>query len=493
MELKVKFSKWDAGIPVSILNKETATTLGINIEETIVISTISNHSKKVSSAVHIVDGNLVKKNEIFVSSEVRKKINLKKGQKVNVTITPESKSLEYIKKKLNKKTLSLEEIDQIVKDIVNNAISEPEIALFVAGASLNGMNMKEVIYLTSSILKHGNKLNLKSDLVVDKHSIGGIPGNRTTPIIVSICAAAGLIFPKTSSRAITSEAGTSDVVETIAEVEFNLDELKKIIKKTGAFMVWGGSFGIAPADAEIIKVEKSLKIDPKSQLLASIMAKKLAVGSNHILIDIPYGKGAKVSREKAESLKKDFMEIGKYFHKNVSVALTDGSQPIGNGIGPALELIDIIKILNPQEKGPEDLEKKSVFLAGKILEMTKKAKEGQGTKMAEEILNSGMAFAKFKEIIKAQNGNLNRIKPAKLKKEIHSKTSGKVKSIDNKKIISLARILGCPGDKSSGIYLHAHVGEKVSKGNPILTLFSESKNSLNAGIKFLSAEKIIEF
>ncbi len=491
MELRVKFSKWDAGMPVSILNRETATKLGINIEETIVISTISNKSKKLSSTVHIVDGNLVKKNEIFVSSEIRKKIHLRKGEKVDVTIAPESKSLVYIKKKLNNKKLSNDEIDQIIKDIVSNAISDPETALFVAGMSVNGMDMKEAIALTSSILKHGNKMNLKSDLVVDKHSIGGIPGNRTTPIVVPICAAAGLIFPKTSSRAITSEAGTSDTIETVADVEFTLDELKRILKKTGAFMVWGGSFGIAPADAEIIKIEKTLKIDPKSQLLASIMAKKLAVGSNHILIDIPYGKNAKVSRKKAEMLKKDFLEIGKYFHKNVTVVLTEGSQPIGNGIGPALELIDIIKILDPKQKGPEDLKKKSVFLAGKILEMTNKAKKGEGTKVAEEILHSGKAFVKFKQIIAAQNGNLNRIKPAKFRKEIHSKYSGKIKSIDNKKLISLARTLGCPGDKSSGIYIYHHAGEHVKKNDVILTLYSETKYNLNAGVKLCKEENIV--
>ncbi|MBI2044140.1 thymidine phosphorylase [Candidatus Pacearchaeota archaeon] len=492
MELKAKFSKWGAGMPVSILNRDTATTLGINIEETIVISTISRHSKKISSTVHIVDGNLVRKNEIYVSSEIRKKLHLRKGERIDVSIAPESKSLVFIKKKLNNKKLSSEEIDQVIKDIVNNNISDPETALFVAGMSVNGMDMKETIALTSSILKYGNKLNLRSDLVVDKHSTGGVAGNRTTPIIVSICAAAGLIFPKTSSRAITSEAGTADTIEAVADVEFTLDELKKILKKTGAFIVWGGSFGIAPADAEIIKIEKTLKIDPKSQMLASIMAKKLAVGSNHILIDIPYGKNAKVSKKKAELLKKDFMEIGKYFHKNVTVVLTDGSQPIGNGIGPSLELIDIIKILDPKQKGPEDLKKKSILLSGKILEMTKKAKKGEGTKKAYEILMSGKAFIKFKQIIAAQGGNLDRIKPSKFKKEIHSKYSGKIKSIDGKKIISLARILGCPGDKASGIYIHNHVNDKIKKNDVILTLYSETKYNLNAGIRFCREEKIVE-
>lgn len=255
--------------------------------------------------------------------------------------------------------------------------------------------------------------------------------------------------------------------------------------------MWGGSFGIAPADAEIIKVEKTLKIDSKSQLLASIMAKKLAVDSDYILIDIPYGKGAKVSRKIAESLKKDFLKIGKYFHKNVTVVLTDGSQPIGNGIGPALELIDIIEILDPKKKGPSDLEKKSVFLAGKILEMAGKAKESKGSEMAAEILNSGKAFEKFKEIIAAQNGSLRRIRYAKFKQDVRTKNGGIVKSINNKNIISLARILGCPGDKSAGLYLYYHVGEKIKKNEAIITLYSESKIGLKEGLKFYNNEEIV--
>ena len=199
-------------------------------------------------------------------------------------------------------------------------------------------------------------------------------------------------------------------------------------------MIWGGSIELVPADSKIIRIEKMLKIDPHAQLLASIMSKKLAVGSKYILIDIPYGKNAKVNLKEGLELKEDFEKYGKHFKLNLKAVLTKGDEPIGNGVGPFLELLDIIKVLNPSEKGPEDLKKRSVFLAGQLFEMTKKAKKGEGEKMAEEILNSGKAFDKFKEIITAQKGSIKNIKLGKFKKDILANSSGEIKEINNKKI-----------------------------------------------------------
>ena len=490
MKLKVKLLNWNAGVPVAMLHHELAGALGVHIRDRISIKT---SSKEIYTVVDTI-GTLIRKNEIAVSSELKERLNLKKGQNVDVNIAEATKSLTFIKKKLNNQTLSEEEIQEIIKDVINNAISESEIAMFVSAMYKYGMNFKETIYLIKAILETGNKLNLKNKLIADKHSIGGIAGNRTTPIIVSICAAAGLIMPKTSSRAITSAAGTADVIEKIASVDFSISDVKKIVKKTGACMVWCGGFGMVPADSKIIKVEKLLKIEPKAQLLASIISKKLAVGSNYILIDIPYGKSAKFGKKKSLELKRDFEKLGKYFKRKLKVVLTDGSQPIGNGIGPALELIDVLNILNPKKQGPKDLESKSIFLSGELLELTGKAKKGQGERMALEILASGKAFEKFKEIIKAQGGDTNfeKLQPAKFKKNIHAKKSGKIKEIDNKKINALARVAGCPVDKSSGLYLYYHVGKKVKKGEVILTVYSETRSRLNQAVAFYWKEKPIK-
>ena len=491
MELKVKLLKWSAGLPVAMLNKKTAKKVGVHVKDKVSIKTISKYPKEISAIIDTVK-RLVKENEIAVSSELINILGLRAGQKVDVDLASTHKSLVFIKQKLNKKPLSEKEIDEIIVDITNNSLSEAEIALFVSGMYKQGMTLKETIYLINAILKSGNKFILKNKFVVDKHSIGGIPGNRTTPIIVSICASTGLIMPKSSSRAITSAAGTVDVIETIAPVEFSMRKLKEIVKKTNACLIWGGALGMVPADSKIIKVERMLKIDPDAQLLASIMSKKLAMGAKYILIDIPFGKTAKVNRSKALKLKKKFEQLGKYFKRKLKVVLTDAKEPIGNGVGPALELTDVIRVLNPKEQGPKDLEKKSLFLAGELLEMTEKAKKGKGIKMAREILSSGKAFEKFKQIIKAQGGNMKEIKLAKFKKDIFSKKSGKIFEIDNKKINSLARVAGCPADKFAGLYIYFNLGDKIKKREKILTIYSESKPRLRRAVKFYNNEEPIK-
>lgn len=496
MQLKVKFLKWHAGIPVAMLNEKAAEKIGVHAGDRISIKLFSRKSPEFLTIIDTIE-DFIKDNEISVSCEIRKRLKLKKGQKVDINIAELPASLDFIKKKLNNKTLSKKEILEIIEDVVNNSLSEAEIALFVGAMYKNGMTFKETVYLIEAILKSGKKLNLKNKFVVDKHCVGGVPGNRTTPIVVAICAAAGLTIPKSSSRAITSAAGTTDVIETIAKVEFSLKELKKIIQKTNACMVWGGSLDLVPADSKIIKVEKMLKIDPEAQLLASIFSKKLAIGGNGcavkcILIDIPYGKTAKVTKSKALKLKKDFEKLGKHFKRNLKVILTRGEEPIGNGIGPALELMDIIKILDPKKQGPKDLEEKSLFLAGELLEMSKKTPKGNGILCAREILYSGKAFKKFKEIIKAQKGKLNGLTLGKYKKDIIAKKPAIIKEIDNKKINSLARVAGCPIDKFSGLYLYKHVGERLKKREKLLTIYAQSKPRLREAIKFYKKEKPIK-
>jgi AMP phosphorylase len=476
MKLKVKFLKWAAGIPVAMLNEKTAKSIGVGIKDRV---SIKIDSKEMSTIVDTV-GSLIDHNEIAVSFEIKKELNLKAGQKVDVTLAFPPDSLVFIKKKLNGKALSKREISEIIKDIVSNSLSEAEIALFVSAMYENGMTFNETISLIDAISETGNKLDLKGGIIVDKHSIGGVPG-RTTPIIVSICASAGLIFPKNSSRSITTPAGTADVMEVLANVDFSVGEIRKIVKKVGACIVWGGGLEIVPADSKIIEVEKMLNIDPEAQMIASIMSKKLATGSKYILIHIPYGKYAKVGQKKAMQLQDKFEKLGRHFHKILKCHLSKNNGPIGNGVGPVLEMADVIKILDPCQKGPKRLEDISISLSGELLEMSGKAKKGEGEKMAKRILYSGEAFKKFKQIIVAQGGNLDfnkKLCPAKFKKNIKSKKTFEIKAIDNKIINSIARIAGCPTDKRTGLYLHFLPGETVKKGQDLITIYSESESRL---------------
>ncbi|VVB82410.1 AMP phosphorylase [uncultured archaeon] len=490
MELKIKILKWSAGAPVAILNEKTANILGVKTKGRIFIKTLSKKPQGVSTVIDTAK-TLVSSNEIAISSELKERLLLDAGQKVDVDLAPTPRSLVFIKKKMNGEMLTQEEINEIIHDIINNSLSEAEIALFISAMYEKGMKMKETIFLINAVLNSGKRLKLKGKFIVDKHSIGGIPGNRTTPIVVSICAAAGLIFPKSSSRAITTPAGTADVVETIADVDFTIPELKKIVQKVGACLIWGGSLEIVPADEKIITIEKILNIDPESQLLASIMSKKLALGAKYILIDIPYGKTAKVTKSKALHLKRKFEFLGRHFKKILKVVLTKGDEPIGNGIGPALEIIDILKILSRAEDRPLDLEKKSVFLAGQLFEMTGKSPKGKGEILAREMLDSGKAIKKFKDIIKAQRGSLHRLRLAKFKRDIQVKSNARIIDIDNKKITSLARIAGCPMDKSAGLYLYKHIGARLKKGEKILTVYAESKSRLRDALNFYNEQKPI--
>ncbi len=482
--LKIKRRVIESGRPIVFLNKSTANYLQIAVGERAVVE---YGKKTITAMVDYIDE--ISPSQIIISKELQNSISNEFSTLI-VSRAPYPKSLPLIVKKLNGIELKKEELKLIMEDITHNALMEAEVAYFVSAVYEKGMTFKETLYLTEAIFSTGAKLNWGKIEIVDKHCIGGIAGNRTTPIVVSICAAAGLIMPKTSSRAITSAAGTADVIETLAKVDLSAEKLQEVVKKTGACLAWGGSLGLAPADDKLIRVERLLNIDPEAQLIASILAKKVAAGSKHILIDIPYGFGAKVSKEEAKKLGNNFCKVGKNFGLNIKIILTDGSQPIGNGIGPNLEMQDVINVLK-RENSPLDLERKALKLAGILLTITKKAKNGEGEIMAKEILDSGKAMKKFEEIISAQGKKDTNLKPGKYSHIISAKSSGKVKLIDNKKINHAANLLGCPEDKSAGLYLHKHVKETLNKGEPLVTLYSESRSKLEEAKNFWNKDPSI--
>ncbi len=394
--------------------------------------------------------------------------------------------MRYIKKKMNGQKLKKVEIESIVKDIVDRKLRDIEISSFVTALEINGLDMDEIAWFTVAMAETGDMLDIDRKPIMDVHSIGGVPGNKTNVLVVPIVAAAGLTIPKTSSRAITSAAGTADVVEVLAPVTFSLDEIKRIVEKIGACLVWGGALNLAPADDLTIKAERALSIDPRGLMLASIMSKKYAMGSQYVLIDIPTGEGVKVETiEEARSLAKDFIELGKRLGQYVEAAITYGGQPIGHTVGPALEAKEALETLMTG-KGPGSLVEKATGLAGILLEMGGVAPAGMGKKMAKEILESGKAYEKLKEIIAEQGGDPN-IKPEDIPigdktYTFVAQTSGYVTKIDNKAITTIARAAGAPEDKGAGILFHVKVGEKVKEGDPLFTIHAESEVRLDQAI-----------
>lgn len=489
MKLKAKNLNWSTGKPIVILCQKTARKLNINLNER---AYIRYNNKKVFAIVNIFVG-LVKQNEIGLSRELFTILKNKEGDSVSIEPATMFEGAKIIKKKMQGIELSFDEIKTIIGEITNNNLTEAEIAYFIAAEKLVGISSRELLALTEAMVKTGKKLDFNSDIVADKHCIGGIAGNRTTPIVVAICAAAGLKIPKSSSRAITSAAGTADVIETISNVEHSLDSIKKIVKSTNGCLVWGGSLGLAPSDDKIIQVERLLNVDVEPQLIASIMSKKIAAGSNRILIDIPFGGGKIRTLKHAKRLGEKFRFVGNHFGVKVKPVYTDGTQPIGNGIGPNLEMIDLISVLKNDPRCPEDLKEKSIYLSAEIFELC-------GVKSprskAREILESGKAYKKFVDIINAQNNSndfdkrVSKLKPAKYKKEIISEKKGFLK-IPNTKLNQLCRRLGTPETASAGIYLHKHNGY-IEEGDIIATMYSESNRKLEEAMNFAKKDNVFD-
>ena len=481
MKFKVETYAIEAGRPIVIMNFEDAKELGVYVSDRVEIS--FNGHKLV--ALIDLTRSLIREGSIGVSEDIMELLSVRKGDKVDVRPTQRPDSVEFIKKKIKGGILQKNEIRAIMQDIVANKLSDIELSAFVTSGYINGYNMDEIVALTNSLVETGQQVDF-GDYIVDKHCIGGVAGNRTTLLIVPIIAAAGLTIPKTSSRAITSPAGTADTMEVLASVEFHIDELKDIVNRVGACIIWGGALNLAPADDKIIRVEYPLSIDPEGQVLASVMAKKKSVGSDYVLIDIPVGKGAKIAdMETANSMAKKFIELGKRLGMYVECIITDGSAPIGLGIGPALEARDCLKAL--QNKGPVDLINKSLDLAGILLELSGKVKKNKGRETAEKLLSSGKAEKKMRQIIEAQGGD-PKIRPEDidLGKKVHTvkaEAKGDVRCIDNKRISQVARSTGAPKDAAAGVYLQVKVGDRVKVGAPLYTVYAKSASKLETAVK----------
>lgn len=441
-------------------------------EEAVCILDISESHKAVSEG------------KIGLFEEVLSRLKVKDGQTIELKFTGKPESISHIRAKLFGKRLSYEELYHIMDDITNDRLTDIEKTYFVSGCFSSGMTHDEIVDMTRAMVETGDKVKFNG-ITLDKHSIGGVPGNRTTMIVIPIIAAAGFTIPKTSSRAITSPAGTADTMECLAEVELPREKILRVVKKTGACMVHGGSMNLAPADDKIIEVEHPLSIDAESQLLASVMAKKYSVSASHVLIDIPMGKSTKANTwKKANHLKQMFELIGKKLKMNVHVIMTDGSQPIGYGIGPLLETRDVLAVLKNYDTAPQDLRKKALFMSGILLEMTGKYKRGTGLSAATEILKSGKAWKKMQEIIAAQ-GKRPAPPLGKFHFMVKSPKIGRIREIDNEIIAKVARLAGAPHDKGAGMFIFRKVNDTIEKNDGLYEIYAPNKFKLELALEYI--------
>jgi thymidine phosphorylase len=295
-------------------------------------------------------------------------------------------------------------------------------------------------------------------------------------------------MPKTSSRAITSPAGTADTMETLAPVNLSLQQMQKVVTREGGCIAWGGAVHLSPADDILISVERRLDIDSEGQLIASVLSKKVAAGSTHVLIDIPVGASAKVRSDNiAGQLAATMIQVGDEIGINVRTKITGGEQPVGHGIGPALEANDVLLVLQNNPQAPQDLRHRSLVLAGEILEMSGKVSPGDGYNEAGKVLDSGKAWAKFQAICEAQGGMRTPTRAA-FQREILSPRNGYIESIDNRRLALTAKLAGAPMAPAAGIYLQVKLAQSVIKDQPLYTLHAESPGELEYALDYTQSQ-----
>lgn len=408
------------------------------------------------------DDGIVNPNELGISEPAFRRLGRPEGSLASVTPAPAPASLEAVRAKILGRILRDEEIKSIVADITMHRYSDMEIAALLV-SSARFMTGSELLSFAGAMANAGARLSWDRPLVVDKHCIGGIPGNRTSMIVVPIVAAHGLMIPKTSSRAITSPAGTADTMEVLARVDLITEELKRVVDTCQGCLVWGGHANLAPTDDILIAVERPLSLDTPEQMVASIMSKKLAAGATHLLIDIPMGPSAKITTaQEALRLRKLFEFVADHFGIVVEVMVTDGRQPIGNGIGPILESADVMAVLSNDTNAPADLREKSLQLAGRIIEWDPVVRGGAGYARARELLESGAALHQMQKIINAQGPSPSKAELGTHTYDIRAPRGGIVSGIDCFFFNRLARTTGAPIEKGAGIKLFKKIGDEVA-------------------------------
>lgn len=448
---------------------------------------IQNGGHPIIATLYVTKDTTISPGEIGLSDSAWEKLKVKEGDTLIVTLAESLDSFALVRAKLHGKTLTYGDYRNIMNDMVEARYSDIQLAAFITAFS--DLDREETTSLTKAMSESGRQLKWPQHPIVDKHCVGGVPGNRTTMILVPIIAAYGLTIPKTSSRAITSPAGTADTMEIIAPVNLTIEKMRRVVEKEGGCIIWGGSVDLSPADDVLVQVERALDLDSQSQLIASVLSKKLAAGSTHVLIDMPIGPTAKVRySNEAHVLKTLFLEVGQAIGLNIQVAETDGTQPIGRGIGPSLEARDVLSVLRNEKEAPQDLRDRSLLLAGKILESYGGIPMGKGILEAKKILEDGRALKKFEAICKAQGGFREPIL-APFKHVITSSQKGVILSIDNRLIARVAKLAGAPDSPAAGIDLHVSLKTVVEKGQPLFTIYAESPGELNYALHYFHSHQ----
>lgn len=447
---------------------------------------VSANGTSILAVLNVVDAldhtALIGERELGLSEEAFAQLGVAEGAGVRIAHAEPPASIASLKRKIGGERLDADELAAIVRDIATHRYSKIELAAFIVATSRFDLDRDEVLNLTAAMVAVGRRLDWKEKPVVDKHCIGGIPGNRTSMLVVPIVAAHGMLMPKTSSRAITSPAGTADTMECLATVELPFERMEAIVRAHRGCLAWGGRAALSPADDVLIAVSRPLSVDSPGQMVASILSKKIAAGSTHLVLDIPLGPSAKVRHmDDAQRLKKLFEYVAARSGLQLDAVITDGRQPVGRGIGPALEARDVLKVLHNDPDAPADLRLKALRLAGRVLEFDPDLRGGDGFNVARDILDSGRALAKMNALIAAQGAHpFDRHHPplASLTCDVLAHADGTVIAIDNQQIARIARLAGAPKAQGAGVDLARKLGEHVQAGELLYRIYAASASEL---------------
>jgi thymidine phosphorylase len=435
-------------------------------------------SRTIRATLGVVTGSLLGRDEAGLSEAAWARLRAEENAPLQFSHPRPLASLRHVRAKIHGNRLDAAALAEVIHDVAHGYYSDIHIASFLTACAGDRLDRQETIDLTRTMVAVGDRLSWSRDVVLDKHSVGGLPGNRTTPIIVPIVTTAGLLMPKTSSRAITSPAGTADTMETLAPVDLDAAAMRRVVDREGGCIVWGGAARLSPADDLLIRVERPLELDASGQLVASVLSKKAAAGATHVLVDAPVGPRAKVrGLEAAQRLDTELREVGEAMGLHVRPVLTDGAQPVGRGIGPAPEARDVIAVLQNDPNAPHDLRARALLLAGHLLELAAAAPAGSGEALARVILDDGRAWRKFAAICEAQGG-LRTPPVAAYTRPVTAMRGGRVAAIDNRRLARVAKLAGAPRDRAAGLVIHVRIGDVVHPGEPLFTVHAETAGEL---------------
>ena len=406
--------------------------------------------------------------------------------------------VDLIQKKKNGETLTKEEIDFMITDYVAGKIPDYQMSAMLMAIYFNGMENEELAAFTLAMRDSGDLVDLSpiEGIKVDKHSTGGV-GDKTTLIVGPIVAACGVPVAKMSGRGLGFTGGTLDKLESISgsRIDLSAEEFFETVKKTGISVI-GQTGNLAPADKLLYALrDVTATVDSIPLIAASVMSKKLAAGSDKIVLDVTTGSGAFMKNTRdAKKLAKHMVAIGNHAGKETVAILTGMEEPLGFAIGNNMEVKEAIEVLKGD--GPEDVKEVSVALAGMMLSLgLENVSHSQGKRMAKKALSSGQAFEKFKEMVQAQGGDIRYVEHPEFferdafEGEVLAAEDGFLSGMDTEKIGVAAGLLGAGRetkdsviDMSAGIYLEKKIGDTVKKGEPIAICYAGTKEKLNRGM-----------